>query len=666
MAEPPDIDGQEMSPLKQLQRMNATGTLPRYGTGRRRKSSSAILDTSRDEDLTHMSSLKDIRKCGSESPKFKQSPTSLVPKGNQGQATTAAQLNFSISPNNNNVPITGEGDVAGVTQSLVRSDTNGNVAMETGKAQEPALEQQRIGETTETRGPDDLQTEVGSGFNTLVVEDKNANVTIANLSPERRRSQAPIILPGAQTEPSEKAQNGVLPDRPASPDKVSGINVLNVNYSPIPKPVIEVKLVKNDSSRPSTPRSRHSTPRSTPRSTPPRVMYPRDIPADQYRISKSADDLDLGEHKVEDVIYCSVNLLRDVKYRHSFVDRNRDSVCNSIGEMNTLLKSEFPEDQKAYSLPQPHCYSDNTLKAVKQITEKYDTLQRRKMRAMSFRENSKFSPIEPGSPITQAALWNLRVEAVPGPVPGAGVIQQPEPAEDQTTPELETPAREFVDTFDEVVCVASGITRRDISRIDLFYRGRETDVIVCSCLVDMRMGMPAKDGLMSTWDLMCTGVPVFVLNTGLWKRRRELNLILADRETGFPIWQDKITYLTNYQEVTPVLHTMHVSNQLRKMVGLTFYCEGAAAEFLARFRQMTSDPNDDLWKVSTGKQEKKKKVKKTKFKKPSKKDISQPCNFTHITRVDPGDRTLYDSFQHLGIAGSPARGDFARPRLQTA
>jgi len=39
-----------------------------------------------------------------------------------------------------------------------------------------------------------------------------------------------------------------------------------------------------------------------------------------------------------------------------------------------------------YSLPQPYCYGDDTLRAVKLITEKYDTFKRRQMRAMSFRD----------------------------------------------------------------------------------------------------------------------------------------------------------------------------------------------------------------------------------------------------------------------------------------
>lgn len=62
----------------------------------------------------------------------------------------------------------------------------------------------------------------------------------------------------------------------------------------------------------------------------------------------------------------------------------RRSVYIDLGEYQTLLK--HGRQDAVYSLPQPHCYGDNTLRAVKLITEKYDTFKRRQMRAMSFRE----------------------------------------------------------------------------------------------------------------------------------------------------------------------------------------------------------------------------------------------------------------------------------------
>jgi len=78
--------------------------------------------------------------------------------------------------------------------------------------------------------------------------------------------------------------------------------------------------------------------------------------------------------------------------RSSFVDpattvstsAARRSVYIDLGDYQTLLK--HGRQDAVYSLPQPHCYGDDTLRAVKLITEKYDTFKRRQMRAMSFRD----------------------------------------------------------------------------------------------------------------------------------------------------------------------------------------------------------------------------------------------------------------------------------------
>ena len=60
------------------------------------------------------------------------------------------------------------------------------------------------------------------------------------------------------------------------------------------------------------------------------------------------------------------------------------SVYIDLGEYQTLLKHGGGHDA-VYSLPQPLCYGDDTLRAVKLITDKYDTFKRRQMRAISFR-----------------------------------------------------------------------------------------------------------------------------------------------------------------------------------------------------------------------------------------------------------------------------------------
>ena len=229
---------------------------------------------------------------------------------------------------------------------------------------------------------------------------------------------------------------------------------------------------------------------------------------------------------------------------------------------------------------------------------------------------------------------------------------------------------------EEVVCVTSGITQKDISRIDLFYRSRECEVMVCQCLADLVTG-PASPatGVVETWSAVShTGAPVLVMNSGLGKRRRELFVVLAERETGFPLWQDRVNYLTNYRDIKTAVHQLQPSNNLRIRVGLRFYCVNAAGEFLNKYRELTKDPQDDLWKVSNSRMDKNRRtiLKKLRMKKrPSKGDISQPCNFAHVTKLDTKDYVHYESIQDIlptspiNSAAPSAKGAIFRPRLQT-
>jgi len=50
------------------------------------------------------------------------------------------------------------------------------------------------------------------------------------------------------------------------------------------------------------------------------------------------------------------------------------------------------------------------------------------------------------------------------------------------------------------------------------------------------------------WVHVHTGVPVWLLNSGRGRRRRELIVALAERRTGLPLWHDRITYLSNYAQ----------------------------------------------------------------------------------------------------------------------
>ena len=131
-------------------------------------------------------------------------------------------------------------------------------------------------------------------------------------------------------------------------------NIVTVQYSPIAKPVIEVKLIQRQtrSQTPSPLSLRHSTNKEDNvviRTRNRSQSYPQD---DKW-LSRSVDELD----RPADIYACPTSFLRDtdVKLRHSFIDKGftekeRQAIYNSVGDVQTLLRNSFVcEDEKIYS-----------------------------------------------------------------------------------------------------------------------------------------------------------------------------------------------------------------------------------------------------------------------------------------------------------------------------
>jgi len=237
-------------------------------------------------------------------------------------------------------------------------------------------------------------------------------------------------------------------------------------------------------------------------------------------------------------------------------------------------------------------------------------------------------------------------------------------------------------------CVDGGVSRTDRLRVEMFYRSRETMVYVCSSMADLFVGASPTTTMLGSvptaqcWVHLHTGVPVWLLNSGNGRlRRRELILVLADRLTGLPLWRDKISYLSNYSATTTVLdntsnddrvtavHCLRMSNSLSKVVRLAMFDRRSADTFFAKFKQLTSDPNDDLWKISEipagggGRRLKAVAVGRSSsllcsMRQPSrrrsvhhisKSSISLPCSVVHVCRVDPRHPNFRAAFSHLLI-----------------
>lgn len=170
---------------------------------------------------------------------------------------------------------------------------------------------------------------------------------------------------------------------------------------------------------------------------------------------------------------------------------------------------------------------------------------------------------------------------------------------------------------------------------------------------------------LTDWQLKFTGIPVVLLDLGGTKSRRQrrIQLILAERGTGFTLWSDTIDNLSNYEAAGPTFHTMRTSTDHRQIAGLSFDAADAAQQLFRHIETLTSDPANirlstpkrasrtssllRFWmtgKSSNGGGGNKMKT-PAKIPPPRKCDISQPCFFQHVTSVDSTDRGKFFSLQ---------------------
>ncbi len=170
---------------------------------------------------------------------------------------------------------------------------------------------------------------------------------------------------------------------------------------------------------------------------------------------------------------------------------------------------------------------------------------------------------------------------------------------------------------------------------------------------------------LTDWQLKFTGIPVVLLDLGATKSRRQrrIQLILAERGTGFTLWCDIIDNLSNYEAAGPTFHTMRTSTDHRQIAGLSFDSADAAQQLFRHIETLTSDPANirlstpkrasrtssllRFWMTGNKNNNNSNNVKKTAAPPPRKCDISQPCFFQHVTSVDSTDRGKFFSLQSL-------------------
>lgn len=371
----------------------------------------------------------------------------------------------------------------------------------------------------------------------------------------------------------------------------------------------------------------------------------------------------------------------------------KQSVYIDLGEYQTLLGHAPPTEEEeeeeerrgggedgglVYSLPQPQSYSSDTMKAVENVTQRFDSFRLRQMRVRSFRESGTYSRRR-SSNCSDGGRRGSRRQST------ASIDDDDDGRRGSANNKDGAAAAEANGCGRGVD--GGQLTERDFYRIEVFYRGGGAEVCVCRCLSDVFLGATTRPNEDThPWVQIHTGVPVLLLNTGEGLRPRELVLVVAQRDTALPLWQDKVSYLSAYHESSPGVHSMKVSGSLSKFVQLRMADVEAAKNFLEKFQEMTSDPDDELWKVSADQTKVKDGHNRTGKKKDSsgsiirrnvtKADISQPCNSTRLTRVTATDRNFRSAFGDLlpvvkefikstGSTDKAADDEGFRPRLPT-
>ncbi len=299
-------------------------------------------------------------------------------------------------------------------------------------------------------------------------------------------------------------------------------------------------------------------------------------------------------------------------------------------------------DQDIYSkvviLPAYKKQSEGDSKeGIRRITEKYDSLGRVK----PFVENNIYTPevihLDKDRQMFQGNNTSIKGGVAARTVDGMNHNRMGQLSQENL---LSAPHEMYYGQQDKT------LSENEMLQVEMFYRSHKTEVYVCACAAHMYFGnvpkvspshSPVHTQTPDNWTFVKTGIPVLVLDSGESRRHRRLYITMAEKGTGFALWRDCINHLTNYKPVHGSFHTLHLSNDHTKMVGLSFDDQGAATDFIHRVVTLTSDPNDDVLNLSSKKKKKDAKKKKGKYKAPNKSDISSPCCFTHVTKLDRSD-----------------------------
>ncbi|CAF1017575.1 unnamed protein product [Adineta steineri] len=162
-----------------------------------------------------------------------------------------------------------------------------------------------------------------------------------------------------------------------------------------------------------------------------------------------------------------------------------------------------------------------------------------------------------------------------------------------------------------------------IERIESLYSSIGSHVYVSPCLVRLFILTDFQVCSLEQWKLIHRGYPLWLYNTGLNPRRSsELRLIIVDEKTGFILWSDRITSISNIIQPTNLtLSFRHSLNNSSIMIRFELNDEKFFTRFYSYLKQ-NQFYTDKILKNHISKRM----IRKS--------DISPPCHFKHLNHID--------------------------------
>jgi hypothetical protein len=162
-----------------------------------------------------------------------------------------------------------------------------------------------------------------------------------------------------------------------------------------------------------------------------------------------------------------------------------------------------------------------------------------------------------------------------------------------------------------------------IERIESLYSSMGTHIYISPCLVRLFILTDLQVCSLEQWKFIHRGYPIWLYNTGINPRRSsELRLMIVDEKTGFILWSDCITSISNIIQPTNLtLSFRHSLNNSSIMLRFELIDEKLFTRFYSYYKQNQFHTENVF----------RKKILKRLIKK---SDISPPCHFKHFNHME--------------------------------